>query len=509
MGEASNNLQRAQAVLEACFAQGISSFCVCAGARNAPLVELLAVADGPQIYNFFEERAAAFFALGLIQAQGRPVAVVTTSGTAVAECLPGVIEAHYQGLPLMIVSADRPSRFRGTGSPQAIEHVGIFSHYVESTWNFEENLKDGIAGWSQQRPFHINVAFEEPKRNSQTPVLRMQAETPCHSARSLDGSEKKTLENPLVIVGGLVPKERSLVLEFLRAQKVPLYVEALSGLRGELPSLLSLDGVSGETFSSVLRIGGVPTCRYWRDLEENYKDIPVLNVVAENSKWAGLARPSTTWVGFENLQNIVLKAGNQTTLLEEDQRRSERLQALLQKYPQSELALVRELSRKLAGQQIYLGNSLPIRHWDLVSASTEYKDVYANRGANGIDGQISTFLGWTAQKGPEAWAVIGDLTAMYDLAAPWVSGQLQMRKRRIVVINNFGGMIFKKLFRNEGFLNRHQFQFGDWAKQWGWDYQTWKEIPSDADRLNSSSIIIELTPDEKQSDFFQEEWSRP
>ena len=109
----------AQSVLDSCAEAGITDYVVCAGARNAPLVLALVEAEGIALWNHFEERSAGFFALGRTTDTGRPCAVVTTSGTAAAELLPAVIEAHYQGRPLLVITADRPVAFRGSGAPQA------------------------------------------------------------------------------------------------------------------------------------------------------------------------------------------------------------------------------------------------------------------------------------------------------------------------------------------------------------------------------------------------------
>src|SRR5262249_9638323 len=110
-------------------------WCACAGARNSPLfLELLERGD-LHTFRFFEERSAAFFALGRIQATGRPVAVLTTSGTAAAELFPAVIEAHYTGAPLVAVTADRPRRYRGTGAPQSIEQVDLYGGYAAASWD--------------------------------------------------------------------------------------------------------------------------------------------------------------------------------------------------------------------------------------------------------------------------------------------------------------------------------------------------------------------------------------
>jgi len=106
-------------------ALGVDDFCVCSGSRNAPLI---AVMD--RAYSFVDERSAGFFAVGRAKRDHKPVAVITTSGTAVAELLPAAVEAYYSGLPLVLITADRPARYRGTGAPQAIEQESIFGVYA-------------------------------------------------------------------------------------------------------------------------------------------------------------------------------------------------------------------------------------------------------------------------------------------------------------------------------------------------------------------------------------------
>ena len=133
---------------------GAREVCVAAGARNAPLVAALTDSTGIRLWHFFEERCAGFFALGRTMVDQRPVAVVTTSGTAAAELLPSVIEAYYQAKPLIVVTADRPERYRGSGAPQAIEQEGLFGVYAEV---LHEEVK-----WAARMPLHINLPLDEP-----------------------------------------------------------------------------------------------------------------------------------------------------------------------------------------------------------------------------------------------------------------------------------------------------------------------------------------------------------
>src|SRR5439155_7288655 len=130
---------------------------------------------------------------------------------------------------------------------------------------------------------------------------------------------------------------------------------------------------------------------------------------------------------------------------EDDRRLAKEIRRILDEEPQSELAMVRELSRTIpAGARVYLGNSLPIREWDLM-ATREPRGftIEANRGANGIDGQLSTFFG-QCERGRENVCIVGDLTAIYDGNAPWIVPQLDA-SFRIVIINNGGGRIFDRV----------------------------------------------------------------
>lgn len=145
------NLAAARGVIAQARAAGVEEFCVCAGSRNSPLLVVLASSDA-RTWSFVDERSAAFFAIGRIKSHGSPVAVVTTSGTAAAELLAPAVEAFYSGLPLVLITADRPARFRGSGAPQCIDQIGLFGAYAAET----------MERWDRRTPVHINVEFDEP-----------------------------------------------------------------------------------------------------------------------------------------------------------------------------------------------------------------------------------------------------------------------------------------------------------------------------------------------------------
>ncbi len=515
------NLQLAEKVITEAVQLGVHEFCLCAGARNSPLVVLLEKAKVIQVHSFFEERSASFFALGRAKKTGRPVAIVTTSGTAVAELLPAAVEATYTGQPLLFITADRPRDYRGKGAPQSIEQIGIFSHYVQSTIDIAyTDEKMDLKSWNWVQPLHLNVCFDEPLIDGDIKILDFTNEVRAaiHVQRPdlrLQPKGKKTLKRPFVIVGEVAIHHVEKITEFLIRLQAPVYAEAISNLRGipELASLLVAGGekIVGHAFEqklcdTVLRIGGIPTLRFWRDLEGKFKQVPVTSI--SEVDYTGLSRNVDHKVGYHSLELFSAEHDPESKqkIFKLDQELSQKIQDLQKQFPSSEINLLKALSEKIENQNIYLGNSLPIREWDLITSPRQhFMEVHGNRGANGIDGQLSTFLGLT-ETDEESWCVVGDLTAMYDLIAPWAARKLASRKLRIVVINNGGGRIFQNMFASLAFQNQHDIRFEKWADMWGWSYLNWQEIPQQLPKL-SDRQIIEINPNETESKNFWQEYS--
>lgn len=156
------NITLAKRVVAELMRIGVREFCLCPGGRNSPLAMVLEKTSDIKLYTHFEERAAAFFVLGRIKNHGTPVAVVTTSGTAAAELLPATVEAFYSGLPMVLVTADRPRRDRKTGAPQSIDQVGLYTSYVVNEWDVAEKESLNCSDWKKDFPCHLNVCFDEP-----------------------------------------------------------------------------------------------------------------------------------------------------------------------------------------------------------------------------------------------------------------------------------------------------------------------------------------------------------
>lgn len=140
---------------------GVTEYCICPGGRNVPFVPILTQSIYRSYY-WYEERSAAFFAIGRARLTQRPVGVIVTSGTAAGELLPATMEAYYSGVPLLLITADRPKRFRGSGAPQSAEQVNLFGQYATFNLDLIANNTCDLTEWNLASPAHLNVCFEEP-----------------------------------------------------------------------------------------------------------------------------------------------------------------------------------------------------------------------------------------------------------------------------------------------------------------------------------------------------------
>ena len=334
--EPSENARLAAAVVEAAICSGVGEWVICAGARNLPLVEtLMAMPENRRgrVWNFFEERSASFFALGRSKNRATRVAVITTSGTAAAELLPASIEAHYSGQPLLLITADRPPAFRGSGAPQAIEQLDLLMPYVRRVvdWHSAKDRPQSRGRDDSAGPEHWNVCFSEPSPNDaveNVPVSVGDSQWKTERAGELRGVTPDLLcevaefckprgetDDLLVLLGELSPDERSVVEPALAKLGAPIWAEATSGLResGLLRSLIISEGersVADRRPGRVLRIGGVPSLRFWRDLE-NLQEVEVMSVT--HTGFPGLGRESRTIFGIGAVSDCTYGHGEVTS----------------------------------------------------------------------------------------------------------------------------------------------------------------------------------------------------
>jgi 2-succinyl-5-enolpyruvyl-6-hydroxy-3-cyclohexene-1-carboxylate synthase len=279
-----------------------------------------------------------------------------------------------------------------------------------------------------------------------------------------------------------MPEEKEAVASFLLKIQAPVVLEGISQLlndpRLEHLAVLSERSIfeeaksAGYPIDGVLRIGGIPTHRMWRDLEELEGACHVCSV--SRLPFSGLSWTRKVIVGpiavsLDVTEKFEFESFDKWKKAIQAFR--EHLFATIQDEPSAEPSMVHALSKLIpAASRIYLGNSLPIREWDFAADVSVFDhEIFASRGVNGIDGQISTFLGLCRQEGSH-WGIFGDLTTLYDMAAFWILPELALDDLNVVVINNGGGKIFSRMYPYKEMQNVHDLSFAHLAAMWNLEY---------------------------------------
>ena len=338
-----------------------------------------------------------------------------------------------------MISSDRPKEYRKSGAPQAIEQKDLFKPYTLKNYDLEFPEKFFLPD-SFSYPVHINVCVERPdlkeewkkslsletQERSSDGESDFLTKGPCpefFSRPSQTHKVFKKLNKPLVLLGSIPKFYQEPLEDFLLSLKTFIYAEPHSGLR-ESKKLKPYLITSSEKFlhklpfQSILRFGSVPFLNFWREIK---KDTPVLNV--SDRVFSGLSFIKESAMSFEMFFEKREELLGETSWSEEhkqkDQLMEKQKQKILDDHPLSEQALMRELSTFIKeGGNVFLGNSLPIRYWSTFSIRDRQCHVFSNRGANGIDGLLSTSLGLLSHR-KSTWSFLGDLSTLYDLSGLW------------------------------------------------------------------------------------------
>jgi 2-succinyl-5-enolpyruvyl-6-hydroxy-3-cyclohexene-1-carboxylate synthase len=447
---------RARLVVDELVRCGVTDAVLCPGSRNAPLSFALHAADAAGLLRLhvrIDERTAGFLALGLALRSGRPVPVCTTSGTAVANLHPAVLEASYAGVPLLVLSADRPPDVIGTGASQTIEQAGLFGGAVRLAVNaavdgdparlrsFVDRLVAAATG-VPPGPVHLNLPFAEP----------LVPDGPGEAPAGRPDGEPRTRVSPVVRQAGPLPLDPSaptLVIaghgapDGLLDLPVPLVAEPASAawpaavrtgpwLLGAVPALRPAQVV----------VAGRPTLH--RPVQRLLADPDVaVHVLADprGLPWPDVAggvraigslpplRPDRSWTDRWRAADAAAADALD--------------KALDDPAAPGGLRLARELVAALPpGAQLVLGSSNPVRDVALAAVPRPDLTVLANRGVAGIDGTVSTAVGAALVHDGPAYALLGDLTLLHDTTGLVLGPDEPRPDLTIVVLNDGGGGIF-------------------------------------------------------------------
>jgi len=489
--------------------QGVTYFCMAPGFRSTPLT--IAAAENSMAITFvhFDERGLAFHALGVAKATKKPVAIIVTSGTAVGNLMPAVMEAEASGVPLILLTSDRPHELRDTMANQTCDQIKIFGDFVryffdlptpsnELPQNFlATTIAQAVtrASFPIPGPVQINCPFREPffsdKPSSASNCDKIRYTTP-----------RLKLDNPKLWAGDLQSIEKGVIIlgkgapdatELSQNLGWPILPDITSGYREAAGNraithyhhiLKSLPELETEC---ILHLGDavvskplmqwmakaprqIHVAEHPKRLDPNHRvtDRIICDPDLFCIEVAELLEPADPdW--FEMWKNLSTLAKSAIVLPKD-----------------SEPSVMEWIKEKKTA--LFFANSMPIRDADMFFfPQNPCGPIFANRGLSGIDGNIATIAG-IAQKHPVT-AVIGDQTALHDLNS---LAQLKKVKHRaqIVLINNGGGGIFsfvaigeRKDLLDPYFAAAHDKTFANAAKMFGLSY---------ANSLEEDADIIEL-----------------
>jgi 2-succinyl-5-enolpyruvyl-6-hydroxy-3-cyclohexene-1-carboxylate synthase len=477
-------------------ASGVWHIVASPGFRNSPLLLAAHRTPGFEVITVVDERGAGFLALGLAKATDAPVALLCTSGTAVGNYLPAVMEANHSQVPLIVVTADRPQELVGTGANQCTDQGKIFGDQVRLFLDtapptgaaHEPGHAAFLAGRIAARarmpipgPVHVNLRFREPFLPSAEEIDRIEQEvrsTPWGFLCSESGpSEQQALavasmlkaaRRPAILLGpaGISREHLERIASISAAQGIPVLAEVASGIgaigeTGSAHLLLRVDSVL-EAMSS----GAIATPDLFIRIGAPLTGRPLSQLLAKSGlpqlvfeEWGETREPGLhpsvfveggleSWLLHDEVWTAISVDAQWVGQMEEFERR-------LEKQLDSHLDLTNTLTEwhfqraleDLVGHEssIFVGNSMAIRDFNSVfSRSKKNLRIFSNRGLSGIDGLIASATGVALGSGRESHALLGDLSTLHDLPSLAVASSLRERLHLTIwVMNNGGGEIFR------------------------------------------------------------------
>jgi 2-succinyl-5-enolpyruvyl-6-hydroxy-3-cyclohexene-1-carboxylate synthase len=512
---------------------GVDYFCLAPGSRCAPLTTAVATQSMAKSLIHFDERGAAFHALGYARATGRPAVLITTSGTAVANAWPAVVEASMDRVPLILLTADRPPELQDSGANQTIDQVNIFGHYVR--WQIHlpcpnTNVEPEVllttvdqavhrACSSPRGPVHINCMFREPLapenlredyasylsglaswHNGKKPYTTYARTTSNASAECHPDliSMLNDVDRGLLVVGTLEDRtERETVLRLSHKLRWPMLPDITSGLRlgvGKSPAIPYFDALlaspsfaEANSAQAVLHIGGRLTSKRLLDWLERCRP-PRYAVIADHPFRQDPVHRATTRIEAKVAAFCVsllplINPREESSWFLKWQKASHQAGDILETFVAESVALSEPLVARLISGHIpsnhglFLSSSMPIRDMDAFASPDGLRaPVASNRGASGIDGTIATATGIAQGLKSPLTVLIGDLALLHDLNSLYSVRSIDV-PIIVVVLNNNGGGIFSFLpiarFRDlfePYFGTPHNLTFDGAAQMFGLQY---------------------------------------
>lgn len=479
--------------VDALACNGLRHVVISPGSRSTPLAVLFAAHNDIQEWIHVDERAAAFFALGIAKEKKQAVALVCTSGTAAANYMPALAEAYYARVPLIVLTADRPHELRDIGASQTMNQINMYANFVKKTFEMAPPSAEiatlhyvrnrakralQIATADPSGPVHLNFPFQEPlmpnlqledlfgKRAAKAEHVASVGRKRLSAAALQSIAQKLSqCEKGVIVCGPQTDEALAPVLVALSKKlQIPLLADPLSQIRNgphEKVTLITTydaifkDAALREALAPdyILRFGAMPISKHYSFYVQEHSEALQFVVDSSDEVREPTNQPSEYIVAdsvglCEDLLNILPdKLPNRW--LKKWQTYEQIAIEELNKATQTELsegAAIGHFLKQLPDySRVFVANSMPVRDVDtFLLPSDKQLTIYANRGLSGIDGTIATALGVAAATQEKVYLIIGDLSFYHDLTSLQLAKHYQLNVT-ILLVNNDGGGIFSFL----------------------------------------------------------------
>jgi len=529
--------------------KGVEHIVISPGSRNAPLIKSFYLVFGGNCISIVDERSAAYYALGLSLRTLKPAVIITTSGTAVLNLSPAIAEAYHQKVPLLAITADRPPEWIDQQDNQTIRQKNVFASNIkhsvelplvtstkEDLWFagrlVNESFNKSISG--NPGPVHINIPLKEPlygeiKKQEDIKIINYSTSL-AFSVENRYVEAWNSSDKIMIVCGQQPPNERLSVAinQLAFDNRVIVVAEAASNIKGDkiidIPeALLTLPAINDAENKPdlVIYFGGQVVSKKLKAFLRD-KSIKEQWYIDQEGRHVDTFQGLTHVVNAEPV--LFFESINNKVHVRNDSHYSLRWQEMLihinkkikeslKKVEWSDLLVFSKLVEKIKGNDlIFAGNSSVIRYLQMFT--TEHRTVYSNRGTSGIDGCLSTAAGIAKVSDERVYAIIGDVSFIYDSNALW--NKDLPKNLKIIVINNKGGGIFslidgpKKTPYLKQFLNAyHPVRISNIAEAFGLEYYFSEGESSFNEEFKKLEVsegagILEInTPDNKNHQIFR------
>ena len=466
--------------LEELIIRGIKNIVISPGSRSTALVNnILVNKEFFDVTMILDERSAGYFALGISKKTNSPTVLICTSGTATLNYSPAVAEAFYSKIPLLIITADRPMHFRNTGANQTLNQNNLYQNNIKWFYDIPVNADNRIFSNIAHKalsnsdnypkgPVQINWQFTEPFTHGNIEKIQLEKKVSIEKNESITDSEENfnnfleitNNKNGILLVGQHFENKNNL-LKLANLLNWPIVADPLSNLRekkdykeniiidaGDILFRSSLKNIIPDI---VLHIGSLPVSKFISSkLERANKHIFLENSnrIAEGFNKIDLHLKTSSEVlvrYLEKNKDKILSVNNKWKYLMRDYNVfiRKKTEGLINNY--EELNYKKSIIDNLPKDSNYIvGNSLPIRHLDIILNKNIECNFIGNRGLSGIDGNISIASGYSKFSRSNTYLDIGDLAFFHDIGS-LINAVKHSKNLTIVVNNNNGGQIFNLL----------------------------------------------------------------